>query len=65
MAQTSAETSRRLIRNIHKSVLVWLEFFFRFFFPDLEVTIGSFAINLLFYFRGLPHFHRGHSSATL
>lgn len=64
IAQTWAETSRRLMKHIHKSVLVWLETFLDFY-PDLEITFGIFAIRLFFYFRGLPHFHSGHSSATL
>ena len=65
MAQTWAETSRRLMKHIHKSVLVWLEIFFLDLYPDLDVTIGTFAISLFFYFRDLPHCHSGHSSATL
>jgi len=64
MAQTWAETSRRLKKHIHENVLLWLEIFLDFY-PDLEFTIGIFAISIFFYFRGLPQFHSGHSSATL
>ena len=65
IAQVWAETSRRLIKRIHKSVLAWLEIFFLDYYPAIEATIGIFAIKRFLYFRDLPHFHSGRSSATL